>query len=156
MININLFKYVVIALMYFFFLVLDGVMGTHTLSTGFLLSLAFFITKQQLFMVTVLFSPFHDVRFLLPLGLTAVLLIPYLFVFEYGIKIFRSRMIFLYGYVSLVSIVLSLAEFQHLIEPNIVLADLLVGLIGITVVYFFAIRKMKDFSFSTKSSALKF
>jgi hypothetical protein len=156
MINQNIFKILALCLIYFLLLLVDGLLGVHTLSIGFLLCLAFFVSKNQVFLLVLLLTPFHDVRFMLPFGLTAVVVLPFVFSFTALVRIIRSRMALLYVYLTLVSVLLSLVEFRQFIKPQTVILNLISAVIFVVVVYFYAIRRYQDFSFSTKAKPLQF
>ncbi|MEO8581990.1 MAG: hypothetical protein ABI425_05470 [Patescibacteria group bacterium] len=156
MINRNIFNFLAIGIVYLVLLALDGFLGVHTLSIGFLLSLVFFIPFNQALTLILILALFHDVRFMFPFGLTEVLLLPYLFFFHAAVKFFRSRMAFLYGYICVVSIILSMVEYRQSIQPVMIGADLLSGLFFVLIVYFYAIRKFQDFSYNIKNKPLRF
>lgn len=156
MINQNVFKFLAIGLVYFLLLILDGVTGVHTFSIGFLLCLAFFVSSNQVFLFILILGAFNDVRFLLPLGSTALVLMPYLFLFQIAIKFFRSRMIFLYMYICFASVIVSVLEYRQFIQPNMIVFDLLSGILFIGALYLLALRKFQNFTFSTKTKAIKF
>lgn len=113
---------------------------------GVLISSLFFLTTHQIFILLLLFAFFHDVRFQFPLGLTFLIIFPFVLVYPVMLKFMRSRMLVLYCYLTVAAILASIFQYGQSIQPQHILWTVLLTGGWVVAVYAYSIGRYQKYS----------